>query len=445
MNVRTILRDLVLPVAMTAGFGAFFWGIRGTGGYGGSMGGLFAGTGWAVLWYFLANNDKGAIDGVRPLASRWAFFAIVVGIAVGGLHGYGQFISWIKGSWRILNNPVTFVDVNPAWGFLGLLQCGLTWGGMAGVVLGWATPGNGDRQAAKRAWKIRAIFGSCGAALGLGFAIAFPGLLMPLYGSSYYGLTTCDQCTRAIETAISSAIQFGIFTGFFAAEIVNKNWRGLTISLIMAVGFGAGFVLASGWFFTTLSSSWKAWEMSIGAIGGASIGVAHFVTNRPVLMEERRIFATTERMFQPATKRSIVFGHNLPLVLGMSLSLFNGLKPEDGFAELFFKGDAAAISVVMGITYAVMAAMWMLFVISVIFTYKDDCQGKRWFGRPLVQAIVIQGILVAIGFMTTLMPVVPLPASVAFVAGTYVVGLAIGGGALAGVSIIDFSTERASR
>ncbi len=445
MNVKTVFRDLVLPVAMTAGFGAFFWGIRGTGGYGGAMGGLFAGTGWAVLWYFLSNNDKdkSAAGSVRPLATRWAILALAAGIAVGGFHGYGQFISWIKGSWMI--KPGTPVDVDPAWGFLGLLQCGLSWGGTAGAMLGWAIPGNGDWRRARFAWVIRTAFGATGAIAGLVIALAFPGMLIPLYGSSYYSdPAAITQCTRAIETALSSAVQFGLFAGFLAAEIMLKNWRGLAISIIMAAGFGAGFVLASGWFFTTLPSSWKAWEMSIGAIGGASIGVAHFVTNRFVSKEGRGVFAITEHMFQPPTKYSVVFGHNHPLVLGMSVALFNGMKPEDGFAELFFDGDATATSAVMGITYAVILVMWMLFAVSVIFAFRVDCQGKRWFGRPLIQVIVIQCVLVAIGFMTTLVPVVPLPASVAFVAGTYVVGLVIGGGALAGIAAIDFITKRSS-
>nr|MDO8089010.1 hypothetical protein [Candidatus Sigynarchaeum springense] len=446
MDIKMVFRDMVFPVAMMAGFGAFFWGIRGTGGYGGSMGALFAGTGWAVLWYFLSNNDKkaGATTGTRPLASRWAFLALTAGIMVGGFHGYGQFISWIKGSWMIQSG--TPVDVDPAWGFLGLLQCGLSWGGTAGAMLGWAVPGSGDWRRARLAWILRTAFGSTGALVGLVIAMAFPGLLVPLYGSSYYSdLATCPQCTRAIETAISSSAQFGMFAGFLVAEIVNKNWRGVALSLIMAAGFGTGFVIASGWFFTTLPSSWKAWEMSIGAIGGASIGIAHFVTNRPVSEQGGGVFAVTDRMFQQATKPSIVFGHNLPLVLGMSLALFNGMKPEDGFAKNFFADDAASISIVMGTTCAVMAVMWAFFVLSIIFTCKVDYQGKRWFGRPLVQAIVIQGILVAIGFMTTLVPDVPLPESVVFVAGTYVVGLVIGGSALAGIAIIDGLARSAAR
>ncbi|MEX2680669.1 MAG: hypothetical protein Q6373_003665 [Candidatus Sigynarchaeota archaeon] len=442
MQSKVIFRELIFPVAMMAGFGTFFWGIRGTGGYGGSMGGLFAGTGWAVLWYFLSNNDgkAGRSSFARPIASRWAFLALAAGIMVGGFHGYGQFISWIKGSWMIQSG--TPVDVDPAWGFLGLLQCGLSWGGTAGAVLGWAIPGTGDSRAAKLAWMRRAILGSIGAGIGLITFLAFPGLLLPLYGSVYYAnLATCAQCARAVETAASSAIQFGMFGGFFAAEIVNKNWRGLATSIIMAAGFGTGFVISSGWFFMSLPSSWKAWEMSIGAIGGASIGVAHFATNRPVSKQEQGlapgVFAVTERMFQPPTERSIVFGHNLPLVLGVSLALYNGMKPEDGFAGNFFAGDVGATTMVMGITYAMVTAMWGFFILSVIFLYKAEYRGKRWFGQPLVQAIVIQGILVAIGFMTTIVPDVPLPESVVFVAGTYVVGLVIGGSALAGVAIID--------
>jgi hypothetical protein len=449
MNGRTILRDLVLPVAMMAGFGTFFWGIRGTGGYGGTMGGLFAGTGWAILWYFLSNNDKGTDTdgiGVRPIATRWAILSITIGIMVGGFHGYGQFISWIQGSWKIIGGtPGTTVDVDPAWGFLGLLQCGLCWGGLAGAVLGWAIPGSGDWLRARRAWILRTIFAVAGGLAGYIFFLSFPSLLMPLYGSVYYDMSTCLQCNRAVETAASSAVQFGIFAGIFIAEIVLKNWRGVTISVIMAAGFGVAFVIGSGWFFTPLPSSWKAWEMSIGAMGGASIGFAHFFVNRSVKKQDSRTFAITERMFQPATKQSVVFGHNLPLVLGMSLALYNGMKPEDGFAKLFFSGDVSAISVVMGITYAAIAAMWVFFVVSINFTYKVRYHNRRWFGKPLLQVFMVQGILIAIGFMTTLVPDVPLPESVAFVATTYVWGLCIGGAALFGVVLMDHFTGKGTR
>jgi hypothetical protein len=181
-------------------------------------------------------------------------------------------------------------------------------------------------------------------------------------------------------------------------------------------------------------------------MGGASIGVAYFVTNRPVTKQGgERVFTITDRMFQPAAKLSVVLGHNLPLAIGMSISLFNGMKNEGGFSSLFFDGNEAAIITVMIITLAIIALIWMSYAVSVIFTYRADCQQRRWFGRPLVQVLVVQGMLVAIGFMTTLVPVVPLPDSVAFVAGTYVVGLVIGGGALAGVAFIDRYSKENSR
>lgn len=48
--------------------GAFFWAIRGTSGFGGWNGGLFAGLGWGILWYFFSHFAGGAAR--RPFATR---------------------------------------------------------------------------------------------------------------------------------------------------------------------------------------------------------------------------------------------------------------------------------------------------------------------------------------------------------------------------------------
>lgn len=452
MQGKTILRDLVLPVAMMAGFGTLFWGIRGTGGYGGSMGALFAGTGWAVLWYFLSNNDNnhnfdhGETGGARPLATRWAVLAIGAGIMIGGFHGYGQFISWIEGSWRIIGGtPGVTIEVDPAWGFLGLLQCGLSWGGTAGVMLGWAARGDGNRNAARRAWIVRGVLGVSGAIAGLVIALVFPGLLVPHYGSSYFAdLGSCLQCTRAIDTAISSAVQFGLFVGLLTAEISLKNWRGVTTAMITGAGFGIAFVVAAGWFFTSIPWSWKCWEMSIGAIGGASIGITFFVANRRVARGSASpaLFPVHESMFHPPTRHEIVFGHNLLLVLGMSTAVYNGMKPGDGFAGNFFSSDPVATDVVMGITYLVIVATWALFAISIANQHARRPFMKPWFGQPLRQVIAVQAVLAVIGIMATLVPAVPLPDSTAAIMATYLAGIAIGGTSIACVAIMDRALPR---
>ena len=59
-----------------------------------------------------------------------------LGIGIGGILGYGQYISWIQGFFQIsISNQIS---ISPATGYLWLLICGISWGGFGGVFLGWA-------------------------------------------------------------------------------------------------------------------------------------------------------------------------------------------------------------------------------------------------------------------------------------------------------------------
>ena len=57
--VSTFLREKILPIVMMSSLGLFYWAIRGTGDYGGMMGGVFAGLGWAVCCQFLSKSRDG--------------------------------------------------------------------------------------------------------------------------------------------------------------------------------------------------------------------------------------------------------------------------------------------------------------------------------------------------------------------------------------------------
>ncbi|HNT88062.1 MAG TPA: hypothetical protein PKL84_09370, partial [Candidatus Hydrogenedentes bacterium] len=56
--------DHLLAMLVMGLMGAFYWAIRGTAGYGGEMGGMLAGFGWALLWY--AFSQMGGIGERRP-------------------------------------------------------------------------------------------------------------------------------------------------------------------------------------------------------------------------------------------------------------------------------------------------------------------------------------------------------------------------------------------
>jgi hypothetical protein len=112
--------------------GAFFWAIRGTGGYGGAQGGMLAGLGWAMLWHYFSrfNGDHSR----RPYGSGRMIAAITLGIAAGGLTGYGVYTGWVRGKFY-LDYPDQVRAVSPLWGYAMLFLCGLHWGGLAGAFM----------------------------------------------------------------------------------------------------------------------------------------------------------------------------------------------------------------------------------------------------------------------------------------------------------------------
>ena len=139
--------------------GAFFWAIRGTGGYGGEQGAALAGLGWAALWHL--SSRLGGADRQRPYGGGAAMAAIVFGIAVGGLTGYGVYNSWVRGEFYI-NYPEGGRAVGAWTGYAMLFVCGLHWGGMAGVFLAWCAP---RIPLQKRDWLLRIGAGIAGAVL----------------------------------------------------------------------------------------------------------------------------------------------------------------------------------------------------------------------------------------------------------------------------------------
>ena len=121
--------DYVLIALIMSLMGAFFWAIRGTSGFGGSSGGALAGIGWALLW--VGFSHFGGDGAFRPYGSGCMLAAITLGIAVGGLTGYGVYISWLNGVYQMNGNEVTR-EIAPWTGYAMLFLCGIHWGGVAG-------------------------------------------------------------------------------------------------------------------------------------------------------------------------------------------------------------------------------------------------------------------------------------------------------------------------
>lgn len=271
--------DYRTAAAIMALMGGFFWAIRGTAGYGGEMGGMLAGFGWAVLWYGFSQVGDGAER--RPYGHPWMIVAITLGIAYGGFTGYGVYISWLQGKFYA-DHPNLMREV-PAWtGYAMLFVCGLHWGGNAGCFMAWCAPA---KPVKGRDWLLRLCCGVAGMAVISVVVRSLPQLFLPFYSEGIYAIPEYKTCIRALDSLHTIAPHVGVLFGFFAFELARGDRRAAALILTMALGFAVPFALGGYW--QTFKDSglelswWKNWEMTIGLGGGLAFGAAFWLFNRP--------------------------------------------------------------------------------------------------------------------------------------------------------------------
>lgn len=275
--------------------GGFYWAIRGTGGFGGESGGMLAGAGWG-LWWLLA-SAKG-LDAVRrPYGSPWAFTAITMGIAFGGFTGYGVYISWLNGKFY-LYYPENPRDIAPWIGFLMLFLSGLQWGGITGVFLSWCAPAV---PVTWRTWCIRLAAGLGAGYFGLWLIKAYPGLYLPFYSEGIYDVVDPRGVPRPVYQFEPIASNLAAYLGFMAVELLRRDFRAVKVMLTLGLGFALPFCVGAVWHTFQGSSLplgwWKHWEMSIGLGGGAALGLAFWLFNRPGEAERPPLGTWSSRFF----------------------------------------------------------------------------------------------------------------------------------------------------
>ena len=386
------LSELVLPVLLFATIGAFYWAIRGTGGYGGSSGATYAGIGWALAWFFLSyESDE---KKTRPYSSGWVVLAITLGIGIGGMHGYGQFMSWIRGVFYV-NGPEETMAINPAIGFLWLFQCGLAWGGTAGIFLAWC---GSKTPTQKKDWIFRIIFGIAGGLVGYLIPTLFPGLINPLYDTVDY--SDCADCARTLSTSQSSMALLGVFFGLLAYEIIRKEWRGVALTLTMAIGWGLAFSIFAFWHFGPQFSDlpldwWKMWEMSIGFVGGATLGLCYYLYNRP--FKKEKIELILQQPYSEYRNAEKILGVELTIAVALGWSIYNGIG---GFVGKF--GLENPWGLIISIPFIGICILYT--IIMILRTRKKPYQqndGRENISHPALRFIIVHGILVILGYMVS--------------------------------------------
>ena len=276
---RFTAADYAAFAIIMALMGAFFWAIRGSAGFGGSQGGIYAGLGWAIIWYLFAGIDGNRA--LRPYGGPRVIAAITFGVAFGGMTGWGVYTAWVQGMFHY-NAPDAAREIAPWTGYLALFFCGLHWGGNAGAFLAWCAP------RVKTTWKTWA--GRIAAAI-IGAVVAhytvrlFPQFFFPFYAEGIYDNPDYGTVQRTWGAIPNVAQHVGIFAGFLVFEALRRDWRAVKVMSTVSLGFALGLSIGAYWHTFHGSQPpidwWKNWEMVSGIGGGLGLAVAFILFNRP--------------------------------------------------------------------------------------------------------------------------------------------------------------------
>lgn len=253
---------------VTALAGGVYWCAVRPSGYGcGPSVGLAWGLFWvAMLWTLYPGTPC-------PAQGLYVLTVFVVGFALAGTQGYGQFNQWVLGRFYLETATETHVPLAPAWGFGHLFVCGLTWGGIPALALAWLLFGENRWQD----WALRVGVGVAGYFAFQFLVEATPQVFLPLYGEGYYAdLTQCPDCARTLESMPHTYSYLGAFLALSTLTLARHR-ESVRVLLPMALGFGATFAvggvlhrgqLLPGWEGFPW---WKTWEFACGFGGGLTV------------------------------------------------------------------------------------------------------------------------------------------------------------------------------
>ncbi len=193
--------EFLLASLVFASVGAITWAVRGTDGWGGIDGTIIPGMAWGILWWYVCWRKGIDARGI----SLW----LGLGIALGGELGYGQYVSWILGRFQVGEEIVPVA----AWiGYAWFAMCGVAWGGVGGIALGWALAG----RASLGAWLTRLML-PLGLALLARLAVqTWPWLFFPNWDHGGYR----GGLDAAIDSSAAFATQRTILWSWLAAAAV---------------------------------------------------------------------------------------------------------------------------------------------------------------------------------------------------------------------------------
>jgi hypothetical protein len=328
-----LTHDLVLPTLLFASLGAMTWAIRGCSGFGAMNGCVFAGVTWGAAWWFIARESSGQQS--RRYASGWVILALTIGIGISGNRGWMQWPSFFEGHVQTNTAKGEFVPISRTYGFIWLFIAGVPWAGIGACLLAWCGP---ERPLRVRDWGLRFVCG-LGAAFVARFLIQhFPEVFLPLYSSmkaQYADVLSNPNLGRLTNDCRAAIIHLGLYLGFLGYELGRRDWKNVVLILVVGLANGLGWALCQNWKWAAAIwpnvnfNWWRCWESCGGISIGIAYGIAYYLVNRS---SSRRISAPQQQTGATPVLRDELFGAYSGLLLGLGLSIKNGLK---GWANIY--------------------------------------------------------------------------------------------------------------
>ena len=386
--------DFVLPTLLFAAMGGMTWAVRGCSGYGGSAGCLFAGVTWGATWWFIA-REPGSRQS-RRYASGWIILAMAVGIGLSGNRGWMQWPAFFDGHLQTNYAKGEFVPVPRAYGFLWLFIAGVPWAGIGACLLAWCASG---RPLRLRDWIGRLACAFGGAYLGHVLFQNLPQHFLPLYhelAPKYSDLQANPNLRRLINDNGNAIRHLGFYLGCLGFEAARRDWKNVTLIATVGGVNGLGWAALQNWSWAKRFwpganfNFWRCWESSAGISIGIAYGLAYFLVNGRMSDDARARPPTAPENQHADWER---FGAYLGLLLGLGLSIRNGLK---GWANIYLGNENYWNSLLWKVIGPLLIAGLLLVIVRI-----RSCPMPRSFtgdvfphaGRLIWTVLIIQNIL----------------------------------------------------
>ena len=249
-----------------------------------------------------------------------------------------QWPSFFEGHLQTNTPKGEFVPISKAYGFLWLFIAGVPWAGLGACMLAWCGSGRPPRL---RDWGLRIACGLGGAWVGRMLFAHFPEIFLPLYStlkSQYADFHTNPNLRRLINDNRAAIMHFGLYLGFLTYELGRKDWKNVTLISTVGIVNGLGWAVCQNWKWAAPLwpeahfNWWRCWESCGGISIGIAYGLAYYGVNRPSSAEE----AAKLRELPSCDANLERFGGYLGLLLGLGLSIKNGLK---GWANIYIGNE----------------------------------------------------------------------------------------------------------